>query len=41
MGLRHRDIPVDGIQSHRESIIAWPGEALLKNFLALPPPRVA
>ncbi len=41
MGPRHRYVPVDSIRPRRESIIAGPGGALLKNFLALPPPRVA
>jgi anthranilate synthase component II len=34
MGLRHRDLPVEGVQFHPESIMTPAGVALLKNFLA-------
>ena len=35
MGLRHRSLPVHGVQFHPESIASQHGHAILANFLAL------
>jgi anthranilate synthase/aminodeoxychorismate synthase-like glutamine amidotransferase len=34
MGVRHRTLPVEGVQFHPESILTPSGHAILKNFLA-------
>ncbi|MBM3634072.1 MAG: aminodeoxychorismate/anthranilate synthase component II [Actinobacteria bacterium] len=35
MGLRHRDLPVEGVQFHPESILSGEGKSLLGNFLGM------
>ncbi len=35
MGLRHRDLPIHGVQFHPESIASEHGHALIRNFLAM------
>ena len=32
-GIRHRDLPIHGVQFHPESVLTTEGMALLKNFL--------
>ncbi len=34
MGVRHRDLPVEGVQFHPESIMTTVGHDVLRNFLA-------
>lgn len=33
MGVRHRELPIEGVQFHPESILTQHGHQLLKNFL--------
>ena len=35
MGLRHRELPVEGVQFHPESILTPDGETMLANFLRI------
>jgi anthranilate synthase/aminodeoxychorismate synthase-like glutamine amidotransferase len=35
-GIRHRDLPIEGVQFHPESVMTTEGLALLKNFLTWP-----
>jgi anthranilate synthase component II len=37
MGVRHRTLPIEGVQFHPESIQSQHGHALLRNFLAAYP----
>ncbi len=35
MGVRHRELPIEGVQFHPESILTHSGHELLRNFLQL------
>jgi len=35
MGLRHRQLPAEGVQFHPESILTEQGRELLQNFLEI------
>ncbi|MFQ6048593.1 MAG: anthranilate/aminodeoxychorismate synthase component II, partial [Phycisphaerae bacterium] len=35
MGIRHRSLPIEGVQFHPESFLTVEGPKLLENFLKL------
>ncbi|MFM8250525.1 MAG: anthranilate synthase component II [Planctomycetota bacterium] len=40
MGIRHRTLPIEGLQFHPESFLTEDGPTMLRNFLALPSGRL-
>ena len=38
MGVRHKSLPIEGVQFHPESILSQHGHAMLRNFLEAYPP---
>jgi anthranilate synthase component 2 len=41
MGVRHKTLPIYGVQFHPESILSEHGHAMLRNFLELPATTLA
>lgn len=41
MGIRHRRLPIEGVQFHPESILTEHGHAMLRNFMELSTPVLA
>ncbi len=41
MGVRHRELPAEGVQFHPESVLTPEGKSILANFLGVPRPAAA
>jgi anthranilate/para-aminobenzoate synthase component II len=37
MGARHRELPLEGVQFHPESVLTPEGNRLMENFLRMTP----